>query len=150
MTALRTERLVLDAPRESDIDAVFAACSDAVVQQWIPIPSPYTREDAEFFVRSYVPHGAASGRFCVWALRIDDGPLLGRALDLASAKPESVIATMLIVSTSHDHLCTLFISLHSASEASLATSTVRAYCTVAARAMCEAGAVIVITQQGPS
>ncbi|MEO7015233.1 MAG: GNAT family N-acetyltransferase, partial [Leifsonia sp.] len=77
MTALRTERLVLDAPRESDIDAVFAACSDAVVQQWIPIPSPYTREDAEFFVRSYVPHGKASGRFSVWAFRIDDGPLLG-------------------------------------------------------------------------
>lgn len=77
MTALRTERLVLDAPRESDIDAVFAACSDAVVQRWIPIPSPYTREDAEFFVRSYVPHGTASGRFTVWAVRIDEGPLLG-------------------------------------------------------------------------
>lgn len=77
MTALRTERLILDAPRESDIDAVFAACSDAVVQRWIPIPSPYTREDAEFFVRSYVPHGTASGRFAVWAVRIDDEPLLG-------------------------------------------------------------------------
>ncbi|GAB3578496.1 GNAT family protein [Leifsonia lichenia] len=77
MTVLRTERLVLDAPRESDIDAVYAACQDRLIQQWIPLASPYTRENAEFFVRSYVPHGAASGRFTVWAYRIGDGPLLG-------------------------------------------------------------------------
>lgn len=77
MTVLRTARLVLDAPRESDIDAVYAACQDPLIQQWVPIASPFTRDDAEFFVRSYVPHGAASGRFAVWAYRIDDGPLLG-------------------------------------------------------------------------
>ncbi|KRC51128.1 hypothetical protein ASE16_09365 [Leifsonia sp. Root227] len=77
MTVLRTERLVLDAPRESDIDAVYAACQDQVIQQWIPLASPYTHENAEFFVRSYVPHGAASGRFTVWAYRIGDGGLLG-------------------------------------------------------------------------
>lgn len=70
--ALRTERLVLDAPRESDIDAVFDACQDAELQRWVPIPSPYSHEDAEFFVRSYVPHGASSGRYAVWALRRDD------------------------------------------------------------------------------
>lgn len=79
MRVLRTERLVLDAPRESDIDAVFAACQDPDIQRWIPIASPYTRENAEFFVRSYVPHGEASGRFVVWAYRIADGPLLGVA-----------------------------------------------------------------------
>jgi RimJ/RimL family protein N-acetyltransferase len=75
--ALRTERLLLDAPRESDIDAVFAACQDAELQRWVPIPSPYTHEDAEFFVRSYVPHGTSSGRYSVWALRQDDRPLMG-------------------------------------------------------------------------
>ncbi|MFF2773003.1 GNAT family N-acetyltransferase, partial [Streptomyces bacillaris] len=37
-----------------------------------------TRESAEFFVRSYAPHGLASGRFTVWAVREGDtGPLLG-------------------------------------------------------------------------
>ena len=77
MIALRTERLLLDAPRESDVDAVFHACQDADIRRWIPLPDPYTVESAEFFIRSYVPHGEASGSFTVWALRIGDDPLLG-------------------------------------------------------------------------
>ncbi|MFF1878858.1 GNAT family N-acetyltransferase [Leifsonia sp. NPDC058230] len=77
MTTLRTVRLVLDAPRESDIDAVFHACQDPEILRWVPLPDPYTRESAEFFVRSYVSHGAASGSYTVWAIRIDDEPLIG-------------------------------------------------------------------------
>lgn len=78
MDALRTSRLVLDSPREGDIEAVFAACQDAEILRWVPLPEPYTRESAEFFVRSYVPHGVASGRFEVWALReAVDAPLVG-------------------------------------------------------------------------
>ena len=65
---LRTDRLILDAPREADIEAVLAACQDPETQRWIPLPSPYTRENAEYFVRSYCPHGLASGRYTVWAL----------------------------------------------------------------------------------
>jgi RimJ/RimL family protein N-acetyltransferase len=76
--ALRTARLVLDAPRETDIPAVLEACSDPEVSRWIPLPEPYTQENAEFFVRSYSPHGLASGRFTVWAIRESaDGPLIG-------------------------------------------------------------------------
>jgi RimJ/RimL family protein N-acetyltransferase len=67
---LLTERLVLDAPREEDVDAVFAACRDPEVLRWVPLPSPYAREDAEFFVRSYCPHGETSGRYTVWAVRV--------------------------------------------------------------------------------
>lgn len=75
---LRTPRLVLDAPRESDIPAVLAACQDERTQQWVPLPSPYTRESAEFFVRSYCPHGLASRQYTVWALRPSPvAPLLG-------------------------------------------------------------------------
>lgn len=77
MIALRTERLLLDAPRESDIDAVLDACQDAEVLRWIPLPKPYKREDAEFFVRDYAPHGETSGQFRVWAIRQDDQPLIG-------------------------------------------------------------------------
>lgn len=78
MQALTTTRLVLDAPRESDIPAVFEACQDPEIVRWIPLPDPYTLESAEFFVRSYCPHGLASGRFIVRALReSSDGPLLG-------------------------------------------------------------------------
>ncbi|HEV7813185.1 MAG TPA: GNAT family N-acetyltransferase, partial [Leifsonia sp.] len=71
MTTLRTERLVLDTPRESDVDAVFQACQDPEIRRWVPLPDPYTRESAEFFVRSYVAHGSASGSYTVWAIRID-------------------------------------------------------------------------------
>lgn len=60
---------MLDTPREADIPAVFEACNDPDVLRWLPLPEPYTRAAAEFFVRSYCPHGLASGRFTVWAVR---------------------------------------------------------------------------------
>src|SRR6185437_15175386 len=76
--ALRTARLVLDTPRETDIPAVLEACSDPEILRWIPLPEPYTRENAEFFVRAYCPHGLASGRFSVWAIRESEAsPLIG-------------------------------------------------------------------------
>ncbi|MCU1575548.1 MAG: acetyltransferase [Leifsonia sp.] len=76
--ALTSERLVLDAPRESDIPTLLELCQDAAIQRWVPIPSPYTQADAEFFVRSYVPHGEARGTFATWAIRTSEGaPLLG-------------------------------------------------------------------------
>ena len=78
MQELRTARLILDAPREADIDAVLDGCQDPETQRWIPLPSPYTRENAEYFVRSYCPHGLASGRYTVWALRErETAPLIG-------------------------------------------------------------------------
>jgi RimJ/RimL family protein N-acetyltransferase len=78
MHALRTARLVLDAPREGDIDAIVDACSDPETQRQVPVPSPYTPADAAYFVHSYCPHGELSGRYAVWALRTaPEAPLLG-------------------------------------------------------------------------
>lgn len=69
---------MLDAPRESDIAAVLDACLDPQTQRWVPLPDPYTRANAEFFVRSYCPHGLASGQYTVWAIRPGESePLLG-------------------------------------------------------------------------
>lgn len=69
---------MLDTPRETDIPAVLEACSDAETLRWIPLPQPYTLENAEFFVRSYCPHGLAGGRFIVWAVRESEtAPLVG-------------------------------------------------------------------------
>lgn len=82
-TRLRTPRLVLDAPTDDDIPDVLAACLDAETQRWVPLPSPYTRESAEFFVRSYCPHGVASGDFHVWALRPRTG---GRMLGVVEVR----------------------------------------------------------------
>lgn len=75
---LATPRLVLDAPMDDDVPDVLAACQDPETQRWVPLPSPYTRESAEFFVRSYCPHGLASRQYTVWAVRArGDGRLLG-------------------------------------------------------------------------
>ncbi|WP_158864304.1 GNAT family N-acetyltransferase [Leifsonia sp. AG29] len=79
---LLTERLVLDAPREEDADAVLAICRDPEILRWVPLPSPFTREDAEFFVRSYGLHGETSGRYTVWAVRLRGTPTLLGAVEL--------------------------------------------------------------------
>jgi RimJ/RimL family protein N-acetyltransferase len=34
-----------------DVDWVYEACQDAEIQRWTLVPSPYTRADAEWFVR---------------------------------------------------------------------------------------------------
>ncbi len=48
---LATERIVLRPPKESDVQAVYAACQDPEIQRWIlPVPSPYTEDDARAFV----------------------------------------------------------------------------------------------------
>ncbi|MCX4748716.1 GNAT family N-acetyltransferase [Kitasatospora sp. NBC_01287] len=75
---LETERLILRPPVPADIDAIFAACQDPEVQRWTPVPSPYTREDAVFFVEKLAVEGWRSGRslpFCV--LSKETGELVG-------------------------------------------------------------------------
>jgi RimJ/RimL family protein N-acetyltransferase len=66
---LRTERLILDAPARSDIDTILELCQDPEIHMWVPLPWPYERSNAEFFVESYVPHGLASGAYETWAIR---------------------------------------------------------------------------------
>jgi RimJ/RimL family protein N-acetyltransferase len=81
---LVTERLTLDAPGEADIETVFELCQDPEIHRWVPLPWPYQHNDAEFFVRSYVPHGLASGAYETWAIRTTaDGRFIG-AIELRS------------------------------------------------------------------
>ena len=47
---VRTDRLTLRPYRQDDVDAVHRACQDPDTQRWLPIPSPYTRDDAVEFV----------------------------------------------------------------------------------------------------
>ncbi|MFD0273731.1 GNAT family N-acetyltransferase [Kitasatospora sp. NPDC127111] len=65
---LTTERLVLRAPQESDVDAVLAACQDAEIQRWTVVPSPYRREDAEYFVRDLAHNGWRTGENRIWCV----------------------------------------------------------------------------------
>jgi RimJ/RimL family protein N-acetyltransferase len=67
---LETERLRLRSALESDIDDVYASCTDPGLQRWIPIPAPgepYTRESAEHFCLTLAPSIRTSGDGQHWA-----------------------------------------------------------------------------------
>ncbi|SOB83855.1 Protein N-acetyltransferase, RimJ/RimL family [Streptomyces sp. 1331.2] len=86
---LTTERLVLRAPQENDIDAVYTACQDAEIQRWTVVPSPYRREDAEFFVRELAGEGWRTGANRIWCVfERESGALVGsQALVLRDHDP---------------------------------------------------------------
>jgi RimJ/RimL family protein N-acetyltransferase len=58
---LRTERLILRPWAETDIDAITEACQDPLIQYYTVLPSPYTRADAEAYVRERAPSARAAG-----------------------------------------------------------------------------------------
>ena len=68
---LRTSRLELTLPRDSDADAIFEACQDPGIQRYTPVPVPYEREHAEAFI-AQVPKDWEAGRNLTWAIREDD------------------------------------------------------------------------------
>ncbi|MBX9472654.1 GNAT family N-acetyltransferase [Microcella sp.] len=75
---LRTARFVLSAPRASDVDAVFAACQDAELQRFVPVPVPYERSHGEGFVLDLVPQWWRDDVEYVFGIREhDDAPLMG-------------------------------------------------------------------------
>jgi RimJ/RimL family protein N-acetyltransferase len=56
---------------EDELDAVVTACQDPESARWTTVPVPYTRADAEFFVRRNAPLVWAAGEGAVF--RIADG-----------------------------------------------------------------------------
>lgn len=54
---LSTDRLQLRPLRDSDVDAVHAACQNPDIPRWTSVPSPYTREHAHDFVVEKSPAG---------------------------------------------------------------------------------------------
>jgi RimJ/RimL family protein N-acetyltransferase len=75
---LRTERLVLDQPTESDIPLITEYCQDPLFERYLTTPWPYTQEHARGFVTEYVRKGWSDGSEATWALRLpEDGLLLG-------------------------------------------------------------------------
>ncbi|MCU1419150.1 MAG: Protein N-acetyltransferase, RimJ/RimL family [Mycetocola sp.] len=73
---LETDRLILDAPIESDIPFIFAYCQDPLIQQFTTVPQPYALSDAESFLSRVVNPGWSSGTELTWALRRKDEPTL--------------------------------------------------------------------------
>lgn len=72
---LETERLVLHAPTDDDVDAITAACQDPEIPRWTTVPSPYARQDAADFVR-LIGEWWAEGSQTVWSIYAD-GELVG-------------------------------------------------------------------------
>jgi RimJ/RimL family protein N-acetyltransferase len=77
---LRDGSLALRPWTEDDVDDVFAACQDAEISRWIPfVPQPYTREDAEGYVRACLESGDERLPFAI--ADASSGALLG-SIDL--------------------------------------------------------------------
>lgn len=67
----------LDRPDSSDIDAIVEACQDPAIAEWVAIPSPYGRADAEDFISNTVAAGWAA-RSPIWGIRTaEHGRLIG-------------------------------------------------------------------------
>ncbi|WP_346341942.1 GNAT family protein [Streptomyces sp. SID2563] len=58
---LRTERLLLRPFDGSDIPDTQASCSDSLTQRWLPLPRPYTLEDATSWCTEVAPALRESG-----------------------------------------------------------------------------------------
>ncbi|MDU0325484.1 GNAT family N-acetyltransferase [Microbacterium sp. KSW2-21] len=85
---LRTARLELSAPRESDVAAIHAECQDGAIQRFTTVPSPYLPADAETFVE-LTRTWWAEGSEATWAIRLE-GRLVGMVglAKLSSGGPE--------------------------------------------------------------
>ena len=77
---LSTERLRLNAVTASDTDAVLEYCSDPVLQEFVPVPVPYTRETAEGYTVGY-----AAKAPMLWAMRSRDADGLLGVIELIPA-----------------------------------------------------------------
>jgi RimJ/RimL family protein N-acetyltransferase len=72
---LRTERLILSVPTQTDVDAIFTACQDADIQRYTTVPSPYERRHAEGFI-PFAHDRWTTGVEATWAIR-EGGTLAG-------------------------------------------------------------------------
>lgn len=47
--------------RESDLADLTAACNDDAIRAWLPLPVPYTKDDARAFAFDFAPRQLSSG-----------------------------------------------------------------------------------------
>ena len=67
----------------SDADDVVSACQDPETLRWLPLPRPYTRANAEWFIGTFGPQQRESGAGAVFA--IESAGKLAGAIDLKNA-----------------------------------------------------------------
>jgi ribosomal-protein-serine acetyltransferase len=79
-TTLTAGDLTLRPLTEADADDITEACQDAETLHWLPLPQPYTRASAEWFIGTFGPSQRESGAGVVYAIEAA-GRLVG-AIDL--------------------------------------------------------------------
>lgn len=73
-------RLILRPWRRADAEAVFEAMQAPIMHEFLPLPDPYTRADAEEFVTAFGDEGRAAGSGLGCALvHTETGRLVGSA-----------------------------------------------------------------------
>jgi RimJ/RimL family protein N-acetyltransferase len=77
--AIAYEPLRIRPLANTDIEPIYQACQDPLVQEWtVSIPVPYARSDAEWFVTEHCPTAWAEDREYTWAIaEPGDDALLG-------------------------------------------------------------------------
>ncbi|CAN5179681.1 GNAT family N-acetyltransferase [soil metagenome] len=67
-SALTDGVVALGAMTEADVPAITEACNDPDIALWLPVPVPYTEDDARAFLE-HIAAEAAAGRFLNFAVR---------------------------------------------------------------------------------
>jgi ribosomal-protein-serine acetyltransferase len=79
-STLNAGDLTLRPLSEPDTGDVVEACQDAETLRWLPLPRPYTRANAEWFIGTFAPGQRVSGAGIVFA--IESAGRLAGAIDL--------------------------------------------------------------------
>ncbi|MEU9805835.1 GNAT family protein [Mycobacterium sp. NPDC050853] len=74
---LRTERLLLRLVTAADEAALAQACSDPLIARYVPVPSPYTSQDAQRFVAASAAGWAGDVQYGLGFYLADSGLLAG-------------------------------------------------------------------------
>ncbi len=86
--ALRTDRLLLDAPQWADAELVTRYCQDPLFERYLTTPWPYTRADADEFLGRFVPEAWATGAELTWAIRRSTGGAILGVISVRSTECE--------------------------------------------------------------
>ena len=89
-TTLTAGDLTLRPLTQSDTDDVTEACQDAETLRWLPLPRPYTRANAEWFIGTFGPAQRESGAGIVFA--IESAGRLAGAIDLKHVNRAAKVA----------------------------------------------------------
>ncbi|WP_168581274.1 GNAT family N-acetyltransferase [Gephyromycinifex aptenodytis] len=67
-TLVHGSDFLLRPPDLNDVEAITIACQDDQAMRWLPIPRPYTQDDARAFIQDYAVRQLEAGTGIVFAL----------------------------------------------------------------------------------